>query len=73
MLRKNSTFSEVLLWQHLKGKQLLGYDCHRQKRIDQFIVDFYCPRLKLVIEIDGSSHNDSNTMTIGNEYLNRLG
>ena len=56
MLRKNMTLSEILLWQQLKGKQLLGYDFHRQKPIDEYVVDFYCPKLKLVIEIDGDSH-----------------
>ncbi|HUU30417.1 MAG TPA: DUF559 domain-containing protein [archaeon] len=55
-LRKNSTLSEVLLWQRLKKKQMLGYDFHRQKPIDEYIVDFFCPRLRLVIEIDGESH-----------------
>jgi very-short-patch-repair endonuclease len=50
------TLSEILLWQHIKGKQLLGYDFHRQKPIHEYVVDFYCPRLKLVLEIDGDSH-----------------
>lgn len=56
-LRKNSTFGEILLWKKLRNKQLLGYDFHRQKPIDQFIVDFYCSELLLAIEIDGGSHN----------------
>lgn len=55
-LRNNSTLSEVLLWNHLKGKQMRGYDFHRQKPIDNYIVDFFCPRLRLIIEIDGQSH-----------------
>jgi very-short-patch-repair endonuclease len=56
-LRKNMTLGEILLWKELKGKKLLGYDFHRQKPIDEYIVDFYCPKLKLVIEVDGSSHD----------------
>ena len=55
-LRNNSTLSEVLLWNELKRKQMMCYDFHRQKPIDQYIVDFYCPRLSLAIEIDGQSH-----------------
>ena len=51
------TLSEILLWQQLKKKQVLGYDFHRQKPIDEYVADFYCPRLKLVIEIDGDSHD----------------
>jgi very-short-patch-repair endonuclease len=55
-LRNDSTRSEIKLWQHLKGKQLLGYDFHRQKPLLNFIADFYCYELKLVIELDGYSH-----------------
>ena len=56
-LRNNSTLSEILLWQHLKGKQLHGFDFDRQKPIDNFIVDFFCNELMLAIEIDGDSHD----------------
>ena len=56
-LRNNMTLSEILLWKELKGKKLLGYDFHRQKPIDEYVVDFYCPKLPLVIEIDGISHD----------------
>jgi len=55
-LRKNSTLSEVLLWQHLRGGQMKGCDFHRQKPIDNYIVDFFCPDLMLALEIDGISH-----------------
>jgi very-short-patch-repair endonuclease len=55
-LRNNSTFSEILLWNYLKRKQLKGYDFHRQKPIDKYIVDFFCNELYLAIEIDGESH-----------------
>ncbi len=37
---------------------MMGYDFHRQKPIDEYIVDFFCPRLKLIIEIDGESHSE---------------
>ena len=56
-LRKQGILSEVLLWNKLKGKKL-GFDFHRQKPILEYIVDFYCNDLDLVIEIDGCSHND---------------
>ena len=56
-LRKNMTRSEILLWQKLKGKQIHGYDFDRQRPIDEYVVDFYCKRLKLAIEVDGSSHD----------------
>lgn len=56
-LRKNLTLSEVLLWNKLKSCQMFGYDFDRQKPIDNYIVDFYCKDLKLVIEIDGITHS----------------
>jgi very-short-patch-repair endonuclease len=56
-LRASSTLSEVLLWKHLNGRQMLGHDFDRQKPIDNFIVDFFCNELMLAIEIDGDTHN----------------
>ncbi|MFP5471323.1 MAG: endonuclease domain-containing protein [Bacteroidia bacterium] len=57
-LRKNSTLSEVLLWNEIKNGKLYGYDFHRQKPILNYIVDFFCHDLCLVIEIDGTSHDE---------------
>ena len=57
-LRKQGTYAEVLLWSILKNRQIKGYRFNRQKPIGQYIVDFYCSKLKLVIEIDGISHDD---------------
>ena len=55
-LRKDSTFTEIMVWNNLKGKQVRGYDFDRQRPIDNYIVDFYCKDLGLAIEIDGESH-----------------
>ena len=55
-LRNNSTTTEIFLWQKLKRKQMYGYDFHRQKPIDNYILDFFCHELMLGIEIDGYSH-----------------
>ena len=55
-LRNNSTLSEVSFWNEVKGKKILGLQFLHQKPIREFIVDFYCPKLKLAIEIDGESH-----------------
>lgn len=57
-LRNSATRAEVVLWEHLKGKQMFGYDFHRQKPLDEYIVDFFCNELCLAVEIDGSSHAD---------------
>ncbi len=56
-LRQNMTWAEVALWQHLKRKQVFGFDFDRQRPIGEFIVDFYCKRLRLAIEVDGRSHD----------------
>ena len=56
--RNNPTPAEKLLWTKLKGKQR-GYDFHRQKPLDNYIVDFYCNALRLAIEVDGEVHNTS--------------
>ena len=55
-LRNNSTKSEIKLWRHLKGKQLSGYDFHRQKPIDNYIIDFFSSKLMIAIELDGYTH-----------------
>ncbi|MCI0448266.1 MAG: DUF559 domain-containing protein [Chlorobi bacterium] len=55
-LRNNSTLAEVLLWNELKAGKIRGYKFNRQKPIGNYIADFYCKKLNLVIEIDGSSH-----------------
>jgi very-short-patch-repair endonuclease len=48
--------SEAILWPKLKNRQLHGERFLRQYSVDQYIIDFYCPRLKLAIEVDGDSH-----------------
>ena len=55
-LRNNSTKAEIRLWLYLKGRQMMGYDFHRQRPIDNYIVDFFCRELMLAIEIDGYTH-----------------
>ena len=55
-LRNNAPKAEKILWQKLKSSRLNGYKFRRQHGFDKYIVDFYCPQLKLAIEIDGTSH-----------------
>jgi very-short-patch-repair endonuclease len=50
------TQTEVRLWVLLKGRRLDGWKFRRQTPIGEYIVDFYCPAAKLVVELDGSSH-----------------
>ena len=55
-LRRNMTDAEHKFWFNLRRKQLDGVPCYRQKPIGPYIVDFYLPEIKLVIEVDGSQH-----------------
>ncbi len=75
-LRNNSTKSEIKLWGHLKGKQLNGYDFHRQKPIDNYIIDFFCSKLKIAIELDGYTHGFEEVFQkdkVKMQRLNELG
>lgn len=56
ILRNHSTLSEVLLWNQLKQGKMCGYIFNRQKPLGNYIVDFYCKALNLVIEVDGEIH-----------------
>lgn len=57
-LRNGSTLSEILLWNELKAGKMKGYKFNRQKPLLNYIVDFYCKPLNLVIEVDGVSHDN---------------
>jgi very-short-patch-repair endonuclease len=75
-LRQNMTFSEVTLWNEIKNGKLMGYDFDRQRPIGNFIVDFYCKKLKLAIEIDGITHQDDKIVLkdqVRQEELEALG
>jgi very-short-patch-repair endonuclease len=71
-LRNNATDAERKLWGLLKGKQLLGYKFRRQQGIEQYVVDFYCPQGKLVIEIDGATHSTPQQMAIDLQRTQRI-
>ncbi len=66
-LRKNMTNAESLLWDRLRSKQLMGLKFRTQHPIDIFIADFYCHSIKLVIEVDGTSHNSQKDYDQGRE------
>ena len=61
-LRNNATLQEKKLWQYLKNSQLLGYKFRRQQPINNYIVDFFCPELRLIIELDGGHHNEEENI-----------
>ncbi|HNW57074.1 MAG TPA: endonuclease domain-containing protein [Bacteroidales bacterium] len=61
-MRKNPTESEYVLWKNLKKFRAEGYIFRRQHPIDIFIADFYCHKLRLVIEVDGEIHNNEQSL-----------
>jgi very-short-patch-repair endonuclease len=56
-LRQNLTPAEQILWQHLRNRKLHGLKFRRQHPIGRFIVDFYCPESRLIVELDGEIHD----------------
>jgi len=75
-LRDNMTDAENRLWERIRMRQIKGYHFYRQKPVGDYIVDFFCPRAKLVIEIDGSHHVVGETIEydrIRDDYLSSLG
>ena len=56
-LRNNATSAEAILWRALKGKQVNGLKFRRQFGVGPYVLDFYCPKLNLGIELDGEVHN----------------
>lgn len=73
-LRKSGNLSEVLFWDKVKNKQLLNLDFERQKIIGNYIVDFYCAELSLIVEIDGESHDFKGEYdNVRDKHLRNLG
>ncbi len=74
-LRENMTDAERCLWARLRLKHL-GYMFCRQKPIGDYIVDFYCPKAQLVVEVDGGQHFTEDTASndrVRDEYMRSLG
>ena len=69
------TNAEVVLWLALKNRGVGGYKFRRQQGIGSYILDFYCPELKLCVELDGSSHDykydydEQRTMFLNNQGI----
>ncbi len=75
-LRSNMTDAEQLIWSKIRRKQIADSKFYRQKNIRQYIVDFYCPQGKLILEIDGGQHYEEKGAEKDRErdqYLKRLG
>jgi len=70
------TDAEKRLWSKIRMRQMGGYQFYRQRAIGNHIVDFYCPKAKLVLEVDGGQHYSDEQIEIDKKrssYLNKLG
>jgi very-short-patch-repair endonuclease len=71
-LRKQLTPSEATLWKHLQNRKLNNKKFTKQHSIENYIVDFYCPEEKLIIELDGEGHNNLGQVNYDEVRDNRL-
>ena len=72
--RKNQTDAEKIIWDKVLSRDKTGFRFLRQKPIDRFIVDFYCSKLSLAIEIDGASHiRKKGTDDLRDKFLKQIG
>jgi len=75
-LRRNQTDAEKTLWAHVRNRQFHGLKFFRQYSFGPYILDFYCPALKLAVELDGGQHNQEENRAYDaarSEYLRANG
>ena len=68
-LRQKMTPAEKILWEHLRAKRFQGLKFRRQQIIAEFIVDFYCHSLGLIIEVDGKIHDRQKEQDLERELI----
>ncbi len=74
-LRNDATYHEIILWSRLRKSQL-GYKFRRQYSFGSYVVDFYCPERRLIVEIDGWQHGELEGKQYDNDrtrYLEEFG
>ena len=72
-LRNRMTDAERLLWQHLRGRQMAGCKFRRQHPFMDYVLDFVCLEKRLVVEVDGGQHQDSETDVVRDQNLQEAG
>lgn len=61
-LRNNATEYERVLWEYLRGREISGLKFRRQYGVERYVMDFYCPQIRLAIEVDGEKHATPESM-----------
>lgn len=75
-LRRNQTEAEKVIWKRLRNKGLFGLKFFRQYSVGAYIVDFYCPKYKLAIELDGGQHAEEENKEydkVRTDYMESMG
>ncbi|MDC0449212.1 endonuclease domain-containing protein, partial [bacterium] len=72
ILRTNSTEPEIILWNQLRNKKFHNTKFKRQYSVGLYVLDFYCPRYRLAIELDGRHHESKNTKKYDKERTKQL-
>jgi|SRR3990172_3705512 len=75
-LRRNQTDAEKLLWNKLRGREISGLKFYRQFSVGAYILDFFCPQIKLAVELDGGQHAEEENKeydAIRTDYLKGIG
>jgi very-short-patch-repair endonuclease len=71
-MRQEDTTAESVAWELLRDRRTLGLKFRRQVPIDRYIVDFYCPEIRVIVEIDGGVHDQPGQAEWGEERDRRL-
>ena len=72
-MRQQPTSAENKLWQALRAKQILGRKWRRQVPLGPYIADFFCPELRLVVEVDGATHAEGQDDDARDAWLRARG
>ena len=75
-LRRSQTEAEKLLWNKLRGRQIHGLKFYRQFSVGGYILDFFCPQIKLAVELDGGQHAEEENKeydAIRTDYFKGIG
>ncbi len=71
-LRRNQTEPEKALWRELSNRQVKGLKFYRQYSVGPYILDFYCPKIRLAIELDGKTHDSVDAKVYDKERTDFL-
>jgi very-short-patch-repair endonuclease len=72
-LRTHMTDAENCLWRHLRGRQIAGFKFRRQHPFLDYVLDFVCLEMRLIVEVDGGQHQDCERDQVRDRRLHEAG